>query len=311
VALAVAHAAVRLFVSGTDHELATFPTSRLISALNFSPDGTQLLITCETAFAQLWDLRLVRQELAEMNLDWDEPAFTPPASSGSTIQRFNDSTAQITVVTNATISEDRFLAFAGPNAMTIPLTNFYNGELAKGWIPSSSMGTTSEHTLPVPLGLSTFAGIPFDVGGVLQLSSQILKKRGGKFSERVNRIPIGRRCQRLHFLHGADWSVAKGTVIGAYLVSYTNGEEQIVPIVYGLDLLDWWQKPGPPNSRPTVAWTGANPASKRKGASIRIYRSIWVNPSPELEIRSVDFISTMTACGPFLLGVTFEPQNPL
>ena len=33
---------------------------------------------------QLWDLRLVRQELAQMNLDWDLPPYPPPAEDSQT-----------------------------------------------------------------------------------------------------------------------------------------------------------------------------------------------------------------------------------
>ena len=79
VALSISREAVRLFRAGTDYELATLPTGRLLSHLSFSPDGTKLLMTYEPGFAQVWDLRLVRAELAQMNLDWEET----PADDGN------------------------------------------------------------------------------------------------------------------------------------------------------------------------------------------------------------------------------------
>src|SRR5205823_3179085 len=91
---------VCLFDVETARELAVLPASRLISQASFSPDGTQLLITYETAFAHLWDLRLIRRELAEMNLDWDEPPFARSRVPDPTIQPFNDSRIEITVMTN-------------------------------------------------------------------------------------------------------------------------------------------------------------------------------------------------------------------
>lgn len=78
VALSMAEQSVRLFVAGTERELATLPAARLITHVCFSPDGSQLLITSENGVAQLWDLRLIRKQLADMNLDWDEPSFAPP-----------------------------------------------------------------------------------------------------------------------------------------------------------------------------------------------------------------------------------------
>jgi hypothetical protein len=54
-----------------------------IAALAFSPDGTRLAAACWTPHAvQLWDLRLIRCQLAAMGLDWDAPAF--PAASART-----------------------------------------------------------------------------------------------------------------------------------------------------------------------------------------------------------------------------------
>jgi hypothetical protein len=67
--------AVGLFAAGTDREVARLPTESLLTHVCFSPDNTQLLITYEPGFAELWNLRLIRQELAEMGLDWDHPPY--------------------------------------------------------------------------------------------------------------------------------------------------------------------------------------------------------------------------------------------
>jgi hypothetical protein len=69
----VTHHAVRLYVTWTDHELASLPVSRLLTQMTFSSDGGRLMITSEHAVAQVWDLRRLREKLAEMNLDWDQP----------------------------------------------------------------------------------------------------------------------------------------------------------------------------------------------------------------------------------------------
>jgi WD40 repeat protein len=45
----------------------------------FSPDGSQLAAAQANKQVQLWDLRLIRQELAQMNLDWDMPPYPPAA----------------------------------------------------------------------------------------------------------------------------------------------------------------------------------------------------------------------------------------
>ena len=45
----------------------------------FNPDGTQLAAFQNDQQVDLWDLRLLRQELAQMHLDWDLPPY-PPAN---------------------------------------------------------------------------------------------------------------------------------------------------------------------------------------------------------------------------------------
>jgi WD40 repeat protein len=64
---------VRLLDTATGRELATFgmPEPQVISCLAFSPDGNQLAVGGQTPAIYIWDLRLIRQQLAQMNLDWD------------------------------------------------------------------------------------------------------------------------------------------------------------------------------------------------------------------------------------------------
>jgi len=64
---------VRLLDTATGRELATFgmPEPQAISCLAFSPDGNQLVVGGQTPAIYIWDLRLIRQQLAQMNLNWD------------------------------------------------------------------------------------------------------------------------------------------------------------------------------------------------------------------------------------------------
>jgi WD40 repeat protein len=43
--------------------------------LCFSPDGSQLVAAGHDGGVQVWDLRLIRQQLATMRLDWDLPPY--------------------------------------------------------------------------------------------------------------------------------------------------------------------------------------------------------------------------------------------
>jgi WD40 repeat protein len=68
---------VRLVDPATGREFARLPAAG--SPYCFSPDGSQLVTAAgrDGAF-QVWDLRRIRRQLAEMGLDWDLPPYAPP-----------------------------------------------------------------------------------------------------------------------------------------------------------------------------------------------------------------------------------------
>jgi WD40 repeat protein len=78
------YSSVRLIDSTTDREVATLtaPDPQPISWLCFSPDGSQLAAATEAHVIHLWDLRRIRQQLAEMHLDWDLPPYKPAKDAG-------------------------------------------------------------------------------------------------------------------------------------------------------------------------------------------------------------------------------------
>ena len=56
----------------------------------------------------------------------------------------------------------------------------------------------------------------------------------------------------------------------------------------------------------TVAWTGQNGKSRELGAMIRLYKTTWENPSPDVQLASIDFISSGKTSAPFLIAITVE-----
>jgi WD40 repeat protein len=77
---------VHLFNAETGVPLAVLepPNGWLITCLSFSPDGTRLAV-CEGQNAlRLWDLRAIREQLAQMRRDWDLPPYPPKPSIAAT-----------------------------------------------------------------------------------------------------------------------------------------------------------------------------------------------------------------------------------
>jgi WD40 repeat protein len=70
---------IQLLDATTLQELATLEVTQPLNSglLTFSPDGTLLAVVFGANAGVLWDLRLIRERLAAMNLDWPHPACPP------------------------------------------------------------------------------------------------------------------------------------------------------------------------------------------------------------------------------------------
>jgi WD40 repeat protein len=91
---------IQLLETTTERPLATLeaPEAIALGPFQFSPDGTHLAAMQQDKQAQLWDLRLIRQDLKEMHLDWEAPPFPPlePSENASpdTLEIESDSASQ-------------------------------------------------------------------------------------------------------------------------------------------------------------------------------------------------------------------------
>jgi serine/threonine protein kinase/WD40 repeat protein len=82
-ALTMSLSAVRLCDPATGDALTTLqaPHVTSVSLVGFSPDGASLVVSAQSGEVGVWDLRRVRQQLKEIGLDWDLPAYARPAES--------------------------------------------------------------------------------------------------------------------------------------------------------------------------------------------------------------------------------------
>ena len=82
IAVETGQGVIRLVDSATIRECARLedPHKDKATRLCFSQDGTQLIVACNNNI-HVWDLRIIRGQLAEMDLDWELPKY-PPAATG-------------------------------------------------------------------------------------------------------------------------------------------------------------------------------------------------------------------------------------
>lgn len=188
----------------------------------------------------------------------------------------------------------------------LDLKPFYNFSLTNS--PIATGGTNGPNNLSTfPAGKGTYGDVPFEVSGIVQLTSNqaVLAKR--KFPEKIEGIKVGAACARVHLLHGAGWNDVEKNTIGVIVLRYTDGSASSIPIVYGRHVYDWWvndEAVEDPNTK--IAWTGVNKVSKMFGTDLRIYRTTFANPKPTAVVDSIDFASTKKESAPFLLGLSVE-----
>jgi hypothetical protein len=157
-------------------------------------------------------------------------------------------------------------------------------------------------------GMKRLAGVPFRVEGVVLVGPGETGAPGIPVSmpRRVAGMRIGRKADRLYFLHAAHFVFPQmaGVRIGSYIIHYADGRQVEIPLRAGAEIADWWEN-GTGVRAATVAWTGSCAA----GARVRLFMSDWKNPRPRVTIRSLEMRTGDQPAGlkvpaPFLVGVT-------
>jgi hypothetical protein len=191
---------------------------------------------------------------------------------------------------------------------TIDLTDFYgkaSGTEGDDWFSHPDWKI-------VPKGLQTFDGIIFDVSGTLLLRS----KNMPQLKEAVRGIPIKRKCQYIHLLHGVGYSDKDGVTIAVMEIHYANGEKREIPIILGVHVRNWWKEKTEKISTVSdplsgVAWSGQGTDPPPERASVRLFRSTFENPLADEMIAHIDFVSRDTGAIPCIVSMSVGNRKPV
>jgi hypothetical protein len=198
---------------------------------------------------------------------------------------------------------------------TIDLSGQINRRLFDGMLGvGGDLGDLGD-TLTPDSPVKRLKGIPFLLDGVVLIGPG--QTNGVRVPQKVEGIPVGRKATRLYFLHATHYGpqVAKGRKIGAYVLHYADGTSATIPIVNGVDLVDWWVYGAPTATGASVGWQGNGEDTARWGRfytgrpyGIQLFIKIWQNPNPDQEIRSLDMVvgeqPGNSGVAPFLVAVT-------
>jgi tetratricopeptide (TPR) repeat protein len=184
----------------------------------------------------------------------------------------------------------------------VDLTFYFNASLSQAW----HSGEQKSDETSLPCGLQLLAGVWFDVRGLIQIGCA--SRAGENYPARVEGISVERTCKKLHFLHSAVnfRSTGDGTQIGSYLVHCENGQCIEIPIVVGQDVSEGLNGAIEENGQPVVAWEATHEASREADRKMRLFRTTWENPTPQIAVKSIDFLTTYEGAGPFLVAMTVE-----
>ena len=195
-------------------------------------------------------------------------------------------------------------------ATTINLSPYTNRSLTQSFIPRKN----NKHDLQeLPTGTHTFGGIPFNITGEIQLFGNGLNVSHANFPKQVNGIRIGEKCNKIHLFHGASFVTPNqmGETIARIVLHYKDGSKEALDIVSGQNVLDWCG-PADINSvkdpKSELAWLGRNPfiQSQWPDYFLRLYKSTYDNPQPDIEITTIDYEWAKVSAASFLVGLTIE-----
>jgi hexosaminidase len=127
---------------------------------------------------------------------------------------------------------------------------------------------------------------------------------------KIGAIGFKQKCHTLSFLVGAGFSVLNRLPIASYTVHYADGQQVVVPVVYGEHVRSWqtYKGKGTPDEIPQPVWTGKlDRKGSREDYRARLYLQTWTNPRPEVAVDTIDSVSTGSDAAPFLIAITAEP----
>jgi thiol-disulfide isomerase/thioredoxin len=126
-------------------------------------------------------------------------------------------------------------------------------------------------------------------------------------------VKVGRRFAELHLLHAANWMDVNGEAIARVRLNYTDGTAFELPIGYGVQVRDWQrlrseEKETLVDADSKIIWRGGGLTSYK--SKTRVFKSRLLNPLPDKEVVTIDFVSTKRLACYDLFAATVADRDP-
>jgi hypothetical protein len=192
-------------------------------------------------------------------------------------------------------------ADAGGSFHPVDLTAHYN-QLPGSFSPGGCWSLA-------PMGRQVFDGVPFELGGVMELTGLGAARDGFIFPGRHTDISVGCKGAWIHVFQGAGYAAEDGTVIAYLRLRYAGGLRRELPLCYGVHTRNWWVEPSEPKSaladpNSKVAWTSFSKEDRPQGIRLRLFKTSFPNPEPNRTIETIEMASAFSQATPFIVGIT-------
>lgn len=160
----------------------------------------------------------------------------------------------------------------------------------------------------VPHGPQTYANVPLQIDGTIFLWGGRNTENGQKYPEKVTGIAVKRKFETLYVYHGAFYEGEAGSPVYEVIFKYVDGTTASNKILNGIDVRDWYAKRtekvlGPSGRRSVLGWDGDHISGDKKQA-VRFCLTAIENPRPELEVETLDLVSSKTKTAGCILAMT-------
>src|SRR5256885_7692244 len=86
----------------------------------------------------------------------------------------------------------------------------------------------------LPRGSQTLGGVPFQIGGKLEVTGTDAARHGEFLPPQINGIPINQQALRIELLHGARHGQKDGTPLANLVFHFKNGETRKIRLAFGV-----------------------------------------------------------------------------
>src|SRR4051812_14245557 len=188
-----------------------------------------------------------------------------------------------------------FCRAADPGFSKVDLARFYTTPLSDA--------------SPLPRGEQTLGGVPFSLGGKVELTGLDAARHGEFRPSEIVGVPVNRKAQRIHVLHGALHGEKDGTPLANIVFRYKNGETRTNRLSYGIHARDYLTERKARTSvlaDPSSSIVWEQSIKSTNDIVARLYKTELENPLPDQEIASIGFYSLFNRATPLLFAVTIQ-----